>query len=375
MKRFYRYLFHFLIVLAGCVKPYEPDVLTGVSNFLVVDGIINSGPGATTTINLSRTRPLSDTVTFLSEPYAQIFIEDGNGNRYGLQERVTGQYVSLPLNLNSSSQYRLNITTNDGTNYLSDFVPVKNTPPLDSLTWKQHSDSVTIYLSTHDEQNNTRYYRWAYEEDWEYAAFYDTNLAFRNGHMVYLTPAEQMFRCWKHDASTEILLHSTVQLNQDLVIREPIKLLPTKSTKLERRYSLLARQFALTKEAYEYWQILQKNTQQLGGLFGVQPSQLIGNIHNSKQADEPVIGFVSAATAQEQRLFIRRSEIQNGYTPVSTCTAVIIPTDSAAYYLADPTKAPAYYVGMGGYSVAITTAECVDCRLAGGTATKPHFWP
>jgi Domain of unknown function (DUF4249) len=373
MKRFYQYIFGFLILSLGCVKPYEPAVLTGVNNFLVVDGIINCGPDAVTAISLSRTRSLSDTVTFLSEPYGQVFIEDQGGTRYPLQERVTGRYVSLPLNLNPSNQYRLNITTADGANYLSDFVPVKNTPPLDSLTWKQHGDSVTIYLSTHDAQNNTRYYRWEYEEDWEYAAFYDTNLAFRNGKVVFLTPAEQMFRCWKHDVSTEILLHSTVQLSQDLVIREPIKLLPAQSTKLERRYSLLARQFALTREAYEYWQILQKNTQQLGGLFGVQPSQLIGNIHNSKHADEPVIGFVTAATAQEQRLFIRRSEIRNGYSPMSSCTAFIVPGDSAAYYLADPKKAPAYYVTGGG--LAISEPRCVDCRLEGGTTTKPSFWP
>lgn len=363
-----------MFLLLSCVKPYEPTVLTGPNNFLVVDGIINSGANAVTTIVLSRTRALSDTTTFAPERNSQIYIEDPNGTRYALQEEQDGVYKSPPLSLAASEMYRLNITTTDGSNYVSDYVPVKATPPIDSISWRQRKDTVDLYLSTHDPQNATRYYHWEYEEDWEYVAFYDTNLSFRNGRVVFLDSSQQTFRCWKHDVSKEILLHTTRQLSQDLTKEELLLQLSAQSPKLERRYSLLARQFALTKEAFEYWQIIQKNTQQLGSLFDAQPSQLIGNIHNSKQPNEPVIGYVTAATEQAQRIFIRRYDIINGYNPVSSCTAFIVPGDSAAYYLsAAPDRVPAYYVTGGG--LAITTPRCVDCRLAGGTTTKPTFWP
>src|SRR5438309_2173221 len=276
MKRYRHLYFSCLLLLTSCVKPFEPAVITGVNNFLVVDGVINSGINAVTTVALSRTRSLNDTVTFHPELNSQVFVENQGGARYPLQEGDSGIYKSLPLSLNPSDQYRLDITTADGNNYVSDYVAVKNTPPLDSLTWKQTGDTVSIFISSHDLQNNTRYYRWAYDEDWENDAFYDSNLKFINGHIAFRDSAEQTFRCWKHDVSTNVLLHSTAQLSQDLTVNEVLLQLPAASPKIEKWYSVLARQFALTKEAYDYWQVLQKNTEQLGGLFGAQPSQLIG---------------------------------------------------------------------------------------------------
>jgi hypothetical protein len=376
MKSGYCFLSLMLLLLASCVKPYEPAVITGVNNFLVVDGIINMGANAVTTVALSRTRSLGDTVIFHPELHSQVAIEAENGTRYFLQEGDSGLYKSVPLNVNASDRYRLNITTADGRNYLSDYVAVKATPPLDSVTWRQTGDTVSILISTHDPQNSTRYYRWTYEEDWENDAFYDSNLEFRNGKIVFRDSSAQIFRCWKHDASTNILLHSTAQLSQDLVVQETLLQLPAASPKIEKWYSVLARQFALTEEAYNYWQVLQKNTEQLGGLFGVQPSLLIGNIHNSENPDEPVIGFMSAATEQTSRILIRRSSIVNGYTNSGAgCPATNIPTAEAVAFLSSGEKLPAYFVGMGGFTVAIADARCVDCRVNGGTAVKPPFMP
>lgn len=375
MKRSNSYCFSLLLLflVLGCVKPYEPAVITGTNAFLVVDGIINSGADVATTITLSRSRRLSDTTTFIPEQQSQIVIEDRNGARYPLQEKEAGIYVSAPLNLDPSGSYRLNITTAGENNYISDFVPVKQTPPIDSINWKQSGDTISIHLSTHDPKNATFYYRWEYEEDWEYNAVYDSNLAFRNGRVVFTDSAEQMHRCWKYRPSFDILLHSTRQLSQDLVAQEVILEMSAQSPKLEKRYSLLTRQFAMTKEAFEYWQILKKNTQQLGSLFDAQPSQLIGNIRNATKADEPVIGYISAAVERSNRLFIWRGEIINGYNPVTACKAFIIDPDSATVYLENPAYAPAYYVTGGG--LAISTPPCVDCRLAGGTTVKPPFWP
>lgn len=363
-----------LFLIVACVKPYEPAVVSGENNFLVVDGIMNASANGVTSIVLSRTRRLSDTVTFLPELRAQIIIEDGNGGRFALQEKGAGLYQSSPLNLNPSGTYRLNITTANGNHYVSDYVPVKQTPPIDSLSWRQEGDEITFYLSTHDPQNNSRYYRWEFEEDWEYHAFYDSHLKFQNGQILFRDSAEQTFRCWKHDVSKDILLHSTVRLSQDLVVNEPIHKLPSQSPKFEVLYSILARQYALTKEAFGYWEILKRNTQQLGSLFDAQPSQLIGNIRNATDENEPVIGYVSAAVERTERIFVWRGQIANGYNLQSSCTAIILGQSQAPAYLADnPHLVPAYYVTGGG--VAITQPRCVDCRLAGGTTTKPPFWP
>jgi hypothetical protein len=116
---------------------------------------------------------------------------------------------------------------------------------------------------------------------------------------------------------------------------------------------------------------LQKNTEQRGSLFDAQPSQLKGNIQNLNNPGEPVIGYLSASSVQEKRLFIRRSEITDKYNFATTCTAMIVPTDSAVFYLQTMKKKPAYFVTGG---LAISSIECVDCTVQGGTNIKPLFW-
>src|SRR4030095_9484524 len=74
--------------------------------------------------------------------------------------------------------------------------------------------------------------------------------------------------------------------------------------KLDIKYSALVRQYPLDAEAYKYWLTVQKNSQSLGGLFDLQPSQITGNIHGVTNPNDPVFGYISASSVQEQRIFI-----------------------------------------------------------------------
>ena len=103
-----------------------------------------------------------------------------------------------------------------------------------------------------------------------------------------------------------------------------------------------------------------------------QPSQLRGNIKNIGDPDEPVIGYVNAATITSYRIFIRREQIKDRIQLVSNCITITTTQDSAAHYLSDPRLAPAYYVSGGG--ITLSTVDCVDCRLKGGTTNKPAYW-
>ncbi|MBD0332640.1 MAG: DUF4249 family protein [Chitinophagaceae bacterium] len=198
-------------------------------------------------------------------------------------------------------------------------------------------------------------------------------MKFVNGQIFFRDSTEMTYSCWNTFPSTEILLYSTTHLNEDIIEKFPIIKIASQSPKFEVKYSINVKQYSLTKPAYEYWQIIQKNTHQLGSLFDPQPSQLIGNIRNITNANEPVIGFVTASTVQEKRIFILRGQIANGYTPGSTCTTLFTTPDSATFYLANnPFNAPAYFTTGGG--LAITSIQCVDCRLKGGVNLRPSFW-
>lgn len=366
-------IYGWLIGLIACTKPYEPPEVNTDIRLLVVDGFINAGSGSTTTILLSRSRKLSDTVVNKPETGAQVWIEEEGAGSYPLPETAAGRYASLPLSLNASRQYRLRILTTESKAYVSDWVGVQQTPPIDSLHWQQEN-SVRINVSTHDPQNNTRYYRWDYTETWEYQSVYDAYLEYRDGQIIFRDSADHQKVCWSTAQSTDIVLGSSISLAEDVIYQAPVAVVPQGSSKIGYKYSILVRQYALTEPAFNYWKILQKNTQQQGSIFDAQPSQLVGNIHSVSDPQEIVIGYISASTVQEQRLFIRKTELTNWVStdPGPLCEPQFISPSQAALYLSDGTFAPAYFTMGGG--LAIARSECVDCTTRGGTNKKPSFW-
>jgi hypothetical protein len=362
-----------IFLVASCVKPYEPAVIKSADSFLVVDGVINTTAGARTIINLTRTRKLTDTINNLPEDGARITIETNTGTAFLLTASGRGVYTSDPLHLDASANYRLKISTADGNVYTSSFVPATPSPVIDSVSWKQEADDISIFVTTHNNQRTTRYYRWEYIETWEYNAIYETIYDFKNDQLIFRDTNNYIYKCWSSAPSLNILLHTTAAISEDLVKEFPLLQVKAKHQKLGILYSVMVKQYGLTKPAYEYWQIIQKNTQQLGSLFDAQPSQLYGNIINARNAEEPVIGYITACPVSEKRLFIKRSAIVEGHNPVPGCTVIIVLPSDAPAILRNPRYAAAY--GVTPVGIAISPVECVDCRLQGGTTTRPSYWP
>ena len=369
------YLLFLLIActVLSCTKPYEPDVIQKAHQYLVVDGFINAGLNAVTQIDLSRTRQLYDTVIRNPEAGAAVFIDSERSGFYHLREQVPGTYVSDPLQLDTSDRYALRIRTTDGREYRSAFVPVVTAPAIDSLTWNQEED-VSIYLYTHDPHNKTRYYKWTFSETWEYHSAYTSHLGYENGQIIFRDSADYQQFCWRTQSGSDINTGSSIRLQDDVISRHRVHTIPAGSSKLGIRYSIAVQQQGLTTEAFDYWQILQKNTQNLGSLFDAQPSQLKSNFQNIGDASEPVIGFLSAANVSESRIFIDRRDLGNWQVTDAgvDCSAFVVSQSEMHLYLRDPTNAPAYFVTGGG--LAIAKKPCVDCMVLGGVNKKPAFW-
>ena len=366
-----------LLLLVHCKKPYEPAVIKAANNYLVVDGFINTSAGGTTTIRLSRTRNLTDRVVTIPEQRATAAIEDAQGTAYPLQETGTGGvYNSRTLNLNPAGRYRLSITTFNRNQYRSDLVTSKQTPAIDSVTWQQPGD-INLFVNTHDATSTARFYRWEYVETYEYHSLYDTPYGLANGLIYVRDTANFVHICWASANSTGVILGTSAALGQDVINAAPLTVIPQNDGRLLYRYSMLVKQYALTPEAYFYWQIIQKNSQQLGTLFDLQPSQLVGNIHSVTNESEPVVGFVSATNEQQKRIFIDHLDLFNWVVPMPPdyCPVLEIakdPLNVLNITTSDTTFAPWYFVSNAGLK--ISKKECLDCTLKGGTNHKPSFW-
>ena len=374
-----RYYIYFLVGclllgLGSCIEPYRPDIIQAPNNYLVVDGFINSN--GITTIRLSRTVNLDGAAVPPGETKAKVYIEEEGGPQYGLSEGRDGNYTSQPLQLNLTRRYRLRIRTANNKEYASAYVANKITPPIDSISWKAADDALQIYVSSHDPKQDTRYYRWNYEETWEFTTpFYSAN-EYVNNNMI--DRRDNINRCWRGGVSSAIFIASTAKLSQDVVSEFPLVKLPASSFKIKYKYSLLVKQYAQTLEAYNYAETLKKNTENIGTLFDPLPTQLTGNIQCISDPGEPVIGFVSVSSVQEKRFFINREQLpptwisQDEYASCKLDT--VLNKDIPTVFKSGQTLPIQQIMDMGraiGYSA--STADCVDCRLR-GTNVKPDFW-
>ncbi len=370
----------------SCRKPYNPPVIANAPSYLVVEGVISAGSDSTI-IKLSRTISLSKGVTVNMVPHATLTVESNANTTYPLTEIKTGYYISPGLNLDNTKQYRLRIKTPDNKQYLSDFVAVNVTPPIDSIGFNITNDGMQVYANTHDPNNSTRYYRWDYTETWQFHALYYSQWIGDGVDVVGRRADQYVYSCFAGDVSTSIVLGSSAKLAQDVIYQNPIAFVASTSEKIETKYSILLRQYALTSDAFIFWTNLKKNTEQLGSIFDAQPSQISGNIHNLSNPAEPVIGYISACTVQSKRVFIDNTQLprtwrttypydctedslwySNPITNVNQVAEFLVPVGSTSLAIVPFPLPP---LTIKGYIAA--DAQCADCTIR-GTTQAPSFW-
>jgi hypothetical protein len=368
-----------LLLLLHCRKPYAPPAVMAANHFLVVDGIINTGVNAVTSIRLSRTRNLSDSIPGgIPELKAQVAVMAGNGASFPLQDTAgTGVYTSAVLTLDAAQTFKIALTTADGRKYASDLVVNKPTPGMDSLYYEEPGD-FTVYVDTHDPTGNTRYYRWDYTETWEHDSQLMSGWIVVNNLVVPQDSTNQRTNCYTTVNSSNILLGTSEKLGTDQVRHFPIRVITNGDPIINQKYSILVRQYALTQDAYNYWSLIQKTSQGLGTLFDLQPAQLIGNIHCLTNPEEPVVGYMSASTIGQRRIFVYQSDLLNWIhnPPAYQCDTLMIPVDQTDYriYTYPDSIFTAYYFVSTGGPLVLVSRTCVDCTLFGGSTVKPSYW-
>lgn len=387
MKR----LVYFIITLltcASCKERYNITLPPTQTGFLVVEGFINTS--GVTEIKLSRTT-LVDAKNMQFEKNAVVRIEADDNTIFPLAEKDSGKYVSPTLQLDLNKKYRLNIKTSEDKEYISSYEAPIITPSIDSITWIRYNDGIEIYVNAIDRQNNTRYYRWEYDETWEFKSQYATQVYvdFQRDQQGLLTatvkyrdsvhnlPVDTLYTCWQSKSSSAIKIGSTEKLG-DSRVYSPVIFYPRGAWELSYLYSVLIRQYGLTKEGYEFYNKIKKNTESLGTIFDAQPSEIKGNIKNSNDEEELVLGYVGVNSVTEKRVFISNKDLE-GWNYFSGCEQEIIVMNEREKLIENfynDVKIPTVPLFMNGALVAVKGASdvCVDCRLR-GTNIKPSFWP
>jgi hypothetical protein len=190
-KRVATYCSMLLLLMMNCVEPFDMPVRNEDVGFLVVDGYINT-KNQTATVVLTRAIPLAAGGAAPREFNASVFIEEEGGRTYTLQSENNGVYRVTSSDFLNDRRYRLRIMTASRKEYYSEYITTKRSPEIDSVSWSPSLEGVTINIDTYDPLNQTKYYRWEYEETWKYESPQSSEDKLVNGVPVYRQIHEKM---------------------------------------------------------------------------------------------------------------------------------------------------------------------------------------
>ena len=366
-----------LILMVGCIDPYMPPEIKPAGALLVINGHIDVN--SKSIIKLTRSQNLFENEESEKVNNASVWLEDENGLTYPLEEEGNGIYSLIPQ-VFAQVKHRLNVKTEDQKKYSSEFVELKNSPPIDSVSWEVTSESgVAIYVNTHSPETNTGYYRWKFEETWLYRSAYPSDYIYNDTHAVDFRQGN-IYECWRSKSSSDVLISSTSRLSKNVIRKFPLTMIEQRDERLKLTYSILVKQYSITEAAFLYWKHLEKTTEDLGTIFSPMPSQVKGNFLCTSNLKENVLGYFSMGASSETRIFISSLELPNPTTYNTYYKDCIlrelmnadVPFFAGPYIIVGEIRNPR---GPGAIGYYFTTIPCADCRVAGGTNIKPDFWP
>lgn len=387
-------------ILQSCIDPFNPR-LKDFQSLLVVDALVTDDE-TSYYVKLNRTiEKIKDEPEKVTG--AIVTITDDEGNSTLLTEVIDGSYMTDRNSFRgvAGRNYRLHISTKEGQVYESDPCLLSAVRDVDTVyyeRWEQMSDDleevlkgVRILTDSKGLPDN-RYYRWTYEEWWKFRVPFPKRYDYISQDEITEIENPKIF-CWKHRKSDDILIQSTIAGSEGEITRKPVTFIPlNKSDRMTVQYCIQVNQYAISREEYEFWDHMRQINESGGDIFDKQPFQIISNIHNVSDPDEPVVGYFQVAGVKHRKKYITRSEIDTLKIPNYSygCELIILgPEDPQPIRIPPPVTfdkiyqvytsldymfiEPQYEFPQTLRRLIFTSKTCGDCSLT-GDITKPDFW-
>jgi len=373
----FKYGLFMLVTMVSCRDPFEPELSTFSTEVLVVEGFIELE--GESIVRLSKTSPLQSEITGNLVSSAFISLSDGEDNRWDFVELEEGIY-SLEGSFSENSTYFLHIQLSNGHTYRSEpLIPVI-TPEIEVLDYIRDEDGVEIFVSTRGTEA-AQYFLWTFEEHWIFQPGVVSQLIYENGTVRRRSEQERIDRCWDSNINPSIVLQNAARFEDNRILQRELVRIPNLSEKLTQRYSIEVKQMAIDQSAFDFWDILRRNSEDVGGIFSPLPSLITGNIQSLSEEVPQAIGHISMGKTSTKRIYIDLDDVFPWpvFIPEYEFCFVLndtIPPNLASTQFASGNLVPArdIFNQMGvllGYRA--SSRACTDCTLR-GTNVRPEFW-
>lgn len=370
-------------VIIACEDKFYPDIDPKYENILVVDGMITNAPGPYTVKLMSSLQLTEVEATPLTG--FQIIICDDSGNTETLSEPEPGIYVTDANGIQGipGRSYQLKIQSPNGNSYQSDFELLNDPVAIDSLypvlEFKQDPNLIhdlsgyQFYVDTEPSEIDSVYFFWRLTHTYQYQADFIIRWIY-DGTLRPYTNSDSLRTCWNTQRVKDIFTFNTGGLMESSLHKFPLHYVSTETRHLSIRYSLLVDQMTINKTAYEYWHSIDEQNTEAGELYTKQPYQIRGNLYNTNNPDELVLGYFMVAGTTSRRIFVDKPDPPvTMYYPLCQLTEADY-MNFGTLWLSKESEWPIFATFDVNGGNALPNQECLDCRLSDGTIVKPYFW-
>lgn len=397
-----------ITIFTSCTEPYALQSNT-FEDVLVIEATVTNELKKQE-IKITRTFQLEEKEpTF--ETNANVYITDDLGNQFIYLEE-NGKYVSeYEFQAIPERQYQLFVNTSNGKQYTSTREKLITVPDSISVNASLKTqfgiDGVEITANSFDATHNSNYYRFTYEETYKIVTPYWTtdqlNLSYNpNNYIVSTSVTQKNYDssiCYNTEYSNELLLINTSGSAEDRIVNFPIRFIPKDNSIIANRYSILVKQHVQSLEAHTFYTTLKDFSSDGSVLSPNQPGFILGNIKNSNDKNERVIGYFDLSVVSKKRIFFNYDDIfedepsstypfecyTKGYyyayepancidpNPPPKKTPLYCLEGKFALYQALVTFKSEIYVDFIDYFYVTTQPICGECQLLWSTEI-PSFW-
>jgi len=306
-------IYVFLILLSGCITSL--DLEHDNNRFLlVVDGKITQKEiPHELLLNYSKSYGSTSTNPVIG---AKIKLVDGDGNFEEYIEEINGRYILYGNDLQRSpgKSYHVEIELSNNKKYSStpqvmpeimkpekiyyETVMIEETTDLENISSKRY---LNIYINTPVIKNNQNFYfNWRVDHTYSFAEI--------SCHP--LKPAVVCYIKRKFD-NEDVKIFSSENLSGGMLEGfrvASVYLFPDWEFYEKHFYNVA--QHSITKEAFTYWETVNKVAQSTGSIFDTPPAPVNGNIYNIENPDERVLGFFEVSAVDTIRTYTFADDLE-----------------------------------------------------------------
>jgi hypothetical protein len=375
----YHIILFLLLACSSCIEPFEP-VINEDQEVMVIDGMISDRPGYYE-VSVSTSSPYNNP-GFQPVDGCVVTVEDELGNIRVYDMAGQGKYRAWlePPFLAVGKVYAVEVTTQNGTVYRSEYDTLLSCPPIDSLYYFQQSsggtdpddtwNGVQFYNDVRGNMNGTRNYRWKAIATWEYHSPYTAEyVRYQGRNIPYIE--DTVSACYLTETIETVYAASTQLLTENSIFQNKLHYVSDQTPRLVERYSLLLEQHSLTDQAFTYWEKIAAQSANSASLYETQPASSQGNIYRVN-SDTKVLGCFYATQITEERIFVDKDDL-DFWAGAYTCRLDTLVDNSTFVYdryyylisLQPLGPGPAWLSG---------SEKCFNCTLRGGDNILPDFW-